>query len=205
MKATGTALAILIAFALGAGLASADQVTDAIGQANAAYGSGDYKDASTHLQTALVGVNQMLIDLLIDQFPDPPAGWTAEEAEGIDASMIGAGLFATLVVSREYYPPNDSVIEVTVAANSPMLSTLRMFMSNPMLASMTGQSGMTTTSACGFDAVENFDDDSETYELHVLAGKATLISFQGETASDVDHIGTLAGSMNCQAVVGIVE
>jgi len=193
----------LLATAIFAGAACADDVTDAISAANKAYGDGDYKEASTQLQTALGYVNQQLIELLVGALPDPPSGWKAEEAEGLDASAIGAGFFATLVVERTYTAPDGSRIDMVVAANSPMLISLRMFVSNPMMASMAGQTGMKKVSVCGYDAMEHFDDG--TYEMHVLAGNMTLISIDGSKESDVEHIRTLANATDCKTIVGIVE
>jgi hypothetical protein len=200
---TAIAIIALLCTAFAAPAALADEVTDAMSRAGTAYGNGDYKTASTELQTALVAVNQFLIDELIGALPEAPAGWGAEEPEGIDASAIGAGFFASLVVNRTYTTPDGSSIDMTVSANSPMLMSLRMFISNPMMASMTGQTGMKKASACGYDAIEHFGDG--TYEMHVLAGNATLISIDGSKESDIDHIRTLAKATDCKTIVGIVE
>jgi len=193
----------LLAVALFAGAAAADDVTDAIASASSAYGGSDYKETSTQLQTALAHVSQLLIDQLISALPAPPSGWTAEDPEGIDASAIGAGFFATLVVNRSYTTPGGSTIDLTVSANSPMLMSLRMFTSNPMMAAMAGETGMKKVTACGYDTIEHFDDG--TYEAHVLAGNATLISFDGSQESDIEHIRTLIGVTDCKTIVGIVE
>jgi hypothetical protein len=196
-------IAALLALAFVAGTASADNVTDAMAAASAAYGSGDLKETSTKLQTALVAVNQLLIDALVAALPEPPTGWTAGEPEGIDVSSIGAGFFATLVVERPYTTPDGTRIDMTIAANSPMLAGLRMFVSNPMMASMAGQSGMTTATVCGFDAIKQYGDG--TFETNVLAGNATLITFRGHQASDEAHIDTLSGATDCATIVDIVE
>ena len=183
-------------------VASADEVSDAIAGAQSAYGSGDYKEASTQLQTALVGVNQKLIDLLIERMPAAPPGWTAEDPEGLDSSALGMGFFASLVVERTYTPPSGSAIDLTIAANSPLLATFRMFISNPMLAQMGGQSGMKKVSVCGYEAIEQFEDDAA---MHILAGNATLISIEGESPADADDIRTLANATDCKGLVAIVE
>ena len=203
MKQLTISVVTLLAVAIFAGAASADGVNDAISAADKAYGGGDYKETSTQLQTALALVNQQLIDLLVGALPDPPSGWTADEAQGIDAAAIGAGFFATLVVERTYKAPDGSRISLTISANSPMLISLRMFLSNPMMAAMAGQTGMEKVTACGYDALEHFDDG--TYEMHVMAGDATLITFDGSKESDVEYIRTLAGATDCKAIVGIVE
>jgi len=197
----GTVLAIVASLLLVA-TCSADDVTDAMAQAQSAYASENYKEASTQLQTALVGVNEKLIELLIEKMPEPPAGWQAEEPEGIDASAAGMGFFAGLVVSRGYTSPSGSSIEFTIAANSPMLATLRMFISNPMLAQMGGQSGMKKVSVCGYDAIEETDDEAA---IQILAGNATLISVDGDTPDDMDDVRTLAGVIDCAGIVAIVE
>jgi len=197
------AVAALLATAMLAGSASCDDVTDAMAAASAAYGGGDLKETSTKLQTALIAVNQLLIDALVAALPAPPAGWTAGEPDGIDASSIGAGFFATLVVERPYTTPDGTRIDMTIAANSPMLAALRMYLSNPMMAQMAGQSGMEQSEACGYDALRQFGDG--TFEMNVLAGNATLITFRGHQASDEAHIDTLAGATDCQTIVDIVE
>ena len=203
MKQLTISVVTLLAVAIFAGAASADGVNDAISAADKAYGGGDYKETSTQLQTALALVNQQLIDLLVGALPDPPSGWTADDAEGIDASALGAGFFATLVVERTYSAPDGSKINLTIAANSPMLISLRMFVSNPMMASMAGETGMKKVTACGYDAIEHFGDGS--YDMHVLAGNATLISIEGSQESDEEHIRTLANATDCKTIVGIVE
>jgi hypothetical protein len=193
------ALVVLVS-ALTAATCAADEVSDAIAQAQSAYSSANYKEASTQLQTALVGVNQKMIDLLIQKMPAPPAGWQADEPDGMDSAAFGLGFFAGLVVSRTYTTPSGSSIEFTIAANSPMLATLRMFVSNPMLAG--AQSGMKKVSMCGYDAIEETEDEAA---IQILAGNATLISVDGQSPQDMNDVRTLASSTDCKGIVAIVE
>jgi hypothetical protein len=199
MRWTALAITMLLIFTA---TASADKVTDALSAAQSAYAEENYKDASTQIQTALVGVNERLIELLIAAMPDPPAGWSAEEPEGMDATAMGVGFFAGLMVDRTYTTPSGSTIEFTIAANSPMLSTLRMFVSNPMLAQMGGQEGMQAIEVCGYDAIGEFDGRAA---LNVLAGNATLISLESSNESDQADVMTLANATDCQTIVAIVE
>ncbi len=78
-----------------------------------------------------------------------------------------------------------------------------MFITNPMMASMAGETGMKKVTACGYDAIEHFGDG--TFETHVLGGNATLISFTGSQASDEARIKTLVGATDCGTIVGLVE
>jgi hypothetical protein len=195
--------AAVLAMALLAGSASADDVTDAMAAAGAAYGGGDLKETSTKLQTALVAVNQLMIDQLIAALPAAPAGWSEEEPEGIDATAMGVGFFASMIVEKSYTTPDGTTIDLTVAANSPMLAALRMYLSNPMMAQMAGQSGVEQTEACGYDALRQYGDG--TFETNVLAGNGTLITYTGQQASDEAHINTLVAATDCATIVGIVE
>ena len=205
MRRTGILIVALAGVMLAAGVASADEVTEAMTLAGEAYRADDYKEASTQLQTALVGVNQKLIDLLIGYLPAPPAGWKADEPEGLDASVIGMGFFAGLSVSRDYRPPGGSRIELSVAANSPMLATYRMALANPMIAQAMGQEGMKKVKVCGYDAFEEFSDEDETYRITILAGDATYIAVEGNKRGDGAHVRTLAGAINCEGIVDLVE
>lgn len=198
-------LALVVALAVGAGVAQADDVTDAIAEAGSAYGSNDLKEARRQLQIASVGVNQRIIDKLISYFPDPPAGWTAEEPEGMDASAMGIGFFMGLTASRDYTSPSGTSIDVSVAGNSPLIASMRMFIANPMLAAMSGQTGIKSIKVCGYDAMEEIDSESDTCELNILAGNAMLISISGEGASDKDYVHTLANAIDCKGIVAAVE
>ena len=194
------ALAALAALVLAAPCA-ADEVHDALAQARTAYDAGEYKDASTHVQTALVGVNKRLTEQLIERMPAPPTGWQAEDPEGIDTASMGLGFFAGLVVSRTYTTPDGSTIDFTIAANSPMLATLRMFIGNPMLLQM-DDSGMKKVSVCGYDAIEEMEDGAA---IQVLGGNSTLISIEGDSVDDADAVRQLASATDCQGIVAIVE
>jgi len=199
MKWTAVVLAAVL---LSSCACFADEVSDAIAKAQSAYAGRDYPEASTQLQTALAGVNQKLIGLLIAAMPEPPSGWTADDPEGLDSGALGMGFVAGLVVNRTYHSPSGSSIDFEIAANSPMLMTLRMLMSNPMLTQMGNQTGMKKVTACGFDALEQFEDESSMY---ILAGDATLISLTGDGPEDADHIRSLAAATDCAGIVGIVE
>jgi hypothetical protein len=195
---------VLAMLMVGAAVVSADDISDAITAAQDAYARADYKEAGVALQTALVGVNERLSDLIVQTMPAPPSGWVAEEPEDIDASAPEMGFGTGLMVQRTYHTPDGSSIDMTVEVNSPLLPTFRMFLSNPMLAaSMGAQGDMKKTKVCSYDALEQFTGDST--DIQILAGKVTLISVSGEDSSDRDFVRALANATNCQAIVSIVE
>ncbi|MBD3348263.1 MAG: hypothetical protein GF400_03575 [Candidatus Eisenbacteria bacterium] len=194
------ALVVLGVFA--AATCSADEVADAMERAREAYSRGDYRETSTELRSALSGVSEKIIELLMERMPTPPDGWQAGEPEGLDSGNYGMGFFAGLVVTRTYTTPQGSTIDLTIAADSPMLSTLLVFVSNPMLTQMGGESGMEKVSVCGNDAVEETEG---TAAIHILAGASTLISVEGESPADIEDVRALASGVDCQGIVAIVE
>jgi hypothetical protein len=200
-SAVALVVALLATWTVAAG---ADEVTDAMAKAEEAYGAKEYKEASSQLQTALVGVNKLLIGQIQAELPDPPSGWTADDPEGMDGSAFGMGFFANLMVSRTYYPPNDSSIEVSIAANSPLIGTLQAYVSNPMLAAMAGDE-MKKTEICGNDAIEEFSEENDQASINILAGRSTLISVEGDGYADEEHVRTLAGMIDCAAILELVE
>lgn len=203
MKARVLLPVVLAMLVIGAAVASADNISDAITAAHGAYARADYKGASAELQTALVGVNEKLSDLIVQAMPDPPAGWTVSPPR-TDTSASALGLLTGLVVERTYTASDGSEIELTVETNPPQLSGLRMYFSNPKIAvAMGSQDEMKKIKVCGRDAIEQFTSDSTG--IQILAGNATLISVSGEDSSDRDFVRALANATNCQAIVNIVE
>lgn len=199
MRAIVRITAALALVLLAAGAASADDVTSAIDQAKAAYSGGEYKEASTQLQTALAGVNQKLMDLIMDYLPDPPSGWTADEPQGLDASMLAVGV----QIARDYHAPDGSEINLQIVANSPALAMVNAYLANPMMAQMTGQVGLKKVKACGYDALEEMSDDKA--QISIVGGTSTLIVVEGRDGGDADHVRTLVGKINCKGIVEIVE
>ena len=110
MKARVLLSVVLAMLMIGAASASADEVSDAIAAATAAYAQGNYKEAATQLEVALVGVNRALSDLITNAMPAPPAGWTVADPR-IEASASALGLLAGLVVERTYTASDGSEIE----------------------------------------------------------------------------------------------
>jgi hypothetical protein len=194
---------VLAMLMIGAAVVSADDISDAITAAQAAYARADYKGASAELQAALVGVNWRLSDLIANAMPIPPAGWAVAPPR-TETSASALGFLTGLVVERTYTTSDGSEIELTVETNPPQLSGLRMYFSNPKIAvAMGSQDEMKKIKVCGCDALEQFTGDST--DIQILAGKVTLISVTGEDSSDRDFVRALANATNCQAIVDIVE
>ncbi|MBM3307388.1 MAG: hypothetical protein FJY74_03595 [Candidatus Eisenbacteria bacterium] len=206
MRAFGTAalVAAIAIAALAAAPARADEVTDAIAAAQAAYGAGNLVGAGAGLETALLLLRAQLAARLAEFLPAAPSGWTAGPLKEAGTDPKGAGSAGGLVVSRSYGTPAGTTIGVSIAVDSPLLGSLRMMARNPALASMAGHPGMRTTTACGFDAVET-SDERGLREVSVLIGARAMASVSGRDGRDAAGVKTLADALDCPGIAAVLE
>ena len=119
--------AILSLTALPAG---ADDISDAIAEAAAAYEEGDLEYAQESLQFASQLISQMKTGALAMLLPEPLDGWDAEDpqTETMGAALLGGGSTA----SRSY-TNGDSEVVIQYTANSPIVAQMAMMFSNPAM------------------------------------------------------------------------
>lgn len=116
------------------GGARADDISDAIADAQKAYGAGDLTGAKQALDIASQLLAQRNAEGLAKFLPPAPAGWTAGAAEtdAAAAAMFGGGLIA----KREYRKGDDTVT-VQIIAQSPIIAQMgAMFANAQMLGAM---------------------------------------------------------------------
>lgn len=128
-----TALVALIA----AAPARADDIANAITEAQRAYQGGQIQAAQTALQEALQLLSQRAAAGLAAALPDALPGWTAEEASSNAAGA--AGLFGGATASRSYRNAQGQSIEIQVMSDNPMIAQLGPILANPMLAGAMGR------------------------------------------------------------------
>lgn len=128
------ALAFVAVGLLGAIPARADDIRDALSEAQKAYAAGDFAGAKQALDVASQLLAQKNADGLAKFLPAPLTGWRAEAAEtdATAAAVFGGGLIA----KREYRRGNNDVT-VQILSNSPMLLQMTsMFNNAQMLGAM---------------------------------------------------------------------
>lgn len=94
----------------------------------------EYKQAILSLQDAINDINLTLAKSVADSLPAEINGLKADgEAEVSNAGMgmIGGGMQIIKRYRNETKPENDA--EVQIMANSPMLATLNMYLTNPSM------------------------------------------------------------------------
>jgi len=132
---------VLAAAALAASLnltaARADEISDAITEAQRAYRGGQIQAAQTALQEALQLLQQRAAAGLAAALPDALPGWTAEEATSATAGM--AGMFGESAASRTYRNAQGQSVEIQVMSDNPTIAQLAAVLTNPMLAGAMGR------------------------------------------------------------------
>lgn len=122
------AAACLLSFALTA-------QTDAdtfIKEAQTFLANKQYKDAQLSLQDAINQINLLMAEQVVAAMPDEVNGLKAEsDHNSSTAGMFGGGI----QISKSYKNPSvdGNDVDVNIIANSPMLSAMSMYISNPAM------------------------------------------------------------------------
>jgi hypothetical protein len=101
--------------------AVADDITDQINEAVAAYARKDVPTAIAGLEAALNLLRQGRADTYGKLLPSPPAGWTADDVETVSVGVMiaGGGTGAT----RKYHMAG-STVTVSIMADSPIMQAM---------------------------------------------------------------------------------
>lgn len=126
---------MILALSMLAVPAQADEVSDAIAAADAAYAAGDLAGAAAALKTANSGVASQRAAIFAAFLPSSAEGWTVEEdptfAEGL--AIMGGGVGALKRYTRE----DGTQISLSVMTGGEMIDAMaQMFASQEMLAMM---------------------------------------------------------------------
>jgi hypothetical protein len=122
---------VLLAVVAGVPAARADDVSDQIDKAAAAWRAHDGQGAIAALDAAANLLRQARADELRTLLPLPPPGWTADpvETSAVSAAMLGGGTSA----SRTYHDGAQHV-EVQITTDSPMLQGMAALIGSPLAA-----------------------------------------------------------------------
>ncbi len=133
---------VLLACVAGASIARADDVSDQIDKAAAAWRAHDSQAAIIALEAAASLLHQARADALKALLPPPLPGWTADPAEtsAVSAAVLGGGTSATGT-----YHNGEQRVQVQITTDSPMLMGMAALLGSPMGAA----SGVRTVTVGG--------------------------------------------------------
>ena len=110
-----------------------DQVNSFIKEAQEFYAQKNYKQAQMSLQDAINELNNLISAQLVTVLPEEINGLKAEEGGTSNANFTALG--GGTQISKRYQNPSkkENDAEIQIIANSPMMSAMTMYMSNPSL------------------------------------------------------------------------
>ncbi len=161
----------VLAVCVGFGLihpAWADDVTDQINEALAAYARKDMPTAIAGLEAATSLMRQKRADAYGLLLPAPPKGWTADAVETISSGMAmvgGAG------ASREYHK-GGSTVKMSILSDSPLLQVMTTFATSGFAA----MAGARTQIINGRRTIYMKDDGSFT----AIVADRVLVRVEGQ-------------------------
>jgi len=135
MKAQIRFLSVAVATLMAASLL-ADDFTDNLETAKSAYAAGKYSEAIQALDYASQLLRQKKGEAVAKLLPPAPSGWKAEEAESEAASAAFMG--GIVGAKREYSRESGGRVTIQIQSDSPLLQSLSMAFSNPIMLSSTG-------------------------------------------------------------------
>lgn len=130
-------LALVLMLAAAPLAARADDIRNAIAQAQRAYAAGDLAATREALAEAAQLLAQRAAEGLAAALPPPQPGWSAREPE---RRAAGAALFGGFTqASRRYAHPAGREVRVEITADTPMLALVALVLANPAMAGPMGR------------------------------------------------------------------
>ena len=181
MKKAVVVLVVVILGLIGMAGAWADEISDTIERAKTLYQEGKYSEASSELQFVVGQIQNLQAEQLKKLLPDPLPEWTAEEATASTGPMgiFGGGISVSKTYNKE---DTGESIEIQIVTQSPLLQTVMMFLTNPMM--LAGEPDAKLVRVKGEKAVEKFSSKDKEGELSLILEGKTLVTVTGSEITD---------------------
>ncbi|MDY0041184.1 MAG: hypothetical protein RBS57_12800 [Desulforhabdus sp.] len=182
--------------------ARADEIIDQIEEGLQLYEKGSYSEAVTTLNFAVGQIQQKQAAGLKNVFPEPLAGWQAEESKGefAPAAFMGGGISA----SRRYYVENqDKSVNIEIVTDSPLLQSVMLFFTNP--AFFASQPDAKLVKIQGQKAIQKFTREDREGEISIVVGSRMLVSIKGQAMDNPDDLLAYANAIDYKALEKFLE
>jgi hypothetical protein len=167
----------------------------------------EYKQAILSLQDAINDINMMVAKQVADSLPAEINGLKAEGESEISAAgmgMIGGGMQIIKRYRNETKTENDA--EVQILANSPMLTTMNMYLTNPSMMGP-GYKSVRIGSNRAISKTDMQDDGSGTKtrstEIQVPLGQTLITIRANGFATEQDEL-AFATKLGLEKIKGVL-
>ena len=168
----------------------ADEIEDAINSALKLYKEGKLNEANTGLQTAVSLLNEKRGASLSSALPDQISGWKGGKVESASLAALGGGN----TIERDYRK-GEKKATVSIAADSPLLSQVSGFLSNPALG---GLLGIKQKKVGDLTAMLHAKEGL----LQMVVNNRFLVQIQAKKLSE-DELAELAGGVKVDVLKGM--
>lgn len=166
----------------------ANEVLSTIDEAVNQYKNGDYEGAASNLDFAAQLIRQKKSEELKEVFPDPLAGW---EAEPPTSQATGTSVFGRSVSVSRTYVKNKSSITIDIVTDSPVMQSLMMMLSNPVIAGAGGGKLETFSSHPG---IIQYKESDRSGSVNIVVDKRFLVTVKGHQV-DRENLVAYAGAI----------
>ncbi|WP_139215064.1 hypothetical protein [Oceanisphaera psychrotolerans] len=153
-------------------------IRQAITEGNRAYEAGELSQAAAQFDYVATLLRQLQAGELGTLFPEPLAGWQAEnvDTQAGSAAFFGGGINA----SRRYHKEGAS-LDISITKDSPLLQTMAVLFTNPSMAAM---GGYRMKRIKGQTAMVKEEGNSR--ELQMLIANRILLQLSGRGITEED-------------------
>lgn len=170
-------LCILLMFPTITQAAEKDPVIQTIEKALSEYKNDDFSNASSSLDYASQLIRQKKGEALAKLLPAPLEGWDATEGS---AQVTAASLFGGGLTAQKKYTRDQSVVDIAIITDSPLLQSMIMMFSNPIFAASAGQFELIN----GYKGIVNFQKNGG--DINIVVNNRFLVTLKGKNLSRDD-------------------
>jgi len=158
----------------------ADDVTDTIEDALAAYKEGDKAGAKEDLAYALELIKQQKGDTMKSYLPEPLDGWSAES---VKSQTAGAAMFGGGTTVSRVYKKGDARVEINIVTDSPLMQSIGGMFANPMFAA-----GGKLKRIKREKAMIEYNPDRHNGKVTLMVANRFLVTVEGRNISEDDLV-----------------
>ncbi len=162
----------------------ADDVTDAVEDGLKKYNEGSFGAAAGQFEYAAQLARQKKGGQLKELLNDMKIldGWNGEEAtsQAVGAGMLGGGITVERKLSKD-----SSSMKISLITDSPLLQSMMMMFSNPMMATSGG--GELATVA-GQKAIVKYDPSKKKGEIQIVVDGRYMFGIEAKNTSKEDMV-----------------
>jgi len=181
---------------------TAQNFTADITNAKTSYSAGKLEDAHFALQQAMQEVDIIIGKEVLKQLPAKMDAFTANSKDDNVTSNVG---FVGTTIHRSWGTAND--IDLSIIGNSPLISTINVFLNTPLLGGMMSKNGdnkiIKVQGYKGQLTRETSSTGQTNYTIQLPVG-GSLITFTGKNATDT-QITAWANTLPLQQIAKLIQ